>query len=54
MDCFGYGHEHCSKVMSNVAKLGNGNYFFIEELRQIDEYLVDSVCSLMSTVLEQV
>ena len=52
MDTFGYGHDHCSKVMSNIAKLGNGNYFFIENVGEIDEFLVDAVCSLMSTVLE--
>ena len=36
--------------MANIARFGHGNYYFIEELEQIDEHLFDALCSLMSTI----
>ena len=50
IDCFGLGHEHCPKLMVEIAKLEHGAYYNIEEHNEVDECFVDAVAGLMSVV----
>ena len=50
IDSFGLGHEHCPKLMSNIAKLEDGGYYNIEEFHEVDECFVDAMAGLLSVV----
>lgn len=50
IDSFGLGHEHCPKLMVEIAKLEHGGYYNIEEHNEVDECFVDAVAGLMSVV----
>ena len=50
IDSFGLGHEHCPKLMVEIAKLEHGAYYNIEEHNEVDECFVDALASLMSVV----
>jgi len=50
IDSFGLGHEHCPKIMVEIAKLEHGAYYNIEKHDEVDECFVDAVAGLMSVV----
>ena len=54
IDSFGMGHEHCPKLMVEIAKLEHGGYYNIEEHNEVDECFVDAAAGLMSVVAENV
>ena len=34
---FGYGKYHDENLMMDIAKMGNGNFYYIEQLNTVDE-----------------
>lgn len=49
---FGYGRDHDPKLMNSIAKLGNGNFYFIDDFSTVDECFVDALGGLYSVVGE--
>ena len=47
---FGYGKDHDPKLMSSIAKLKDGNFYFIEKLKTVDECFVDAIGGLISVI----
>jgi len=54
IDTFGLGHEHCPQLMVEIAKLGHGAYYNIEEHFEVDECFADAIGGIMSVVAENV
>lgn len=50
INCFGYGQDHDSEVMNNISIFGDGNFYFVQELSQVDEMFVDALGGLFSVV----
>ena len=47
---FGYGKDHDPKLMSSIAKLKDGNFYFVEKLETVDECFVDAIGGLISVI----
>mmetsp|Transcript_18553 Transcript_18553/g.16150 ORF Transcript_18553/g.16150 Transcript_18553/m.16150 type:complete len:97 (+) Transcript_18553:909-1199(+) len=47
---FGYGSDHDPELMTKIADVGDGNFYFIDKLDTVDEAFVDCLGSLISTV----
>jgi len=54
INTFGYGSDHDPKLMSNIAELRDGRYYFIDKLDKVDECFVDCLGALLSVVVENV
>lgn len=54
VNCFGFGEDHDPQLMDKLAKLGDGNFYYVEKLDQVDEMFVDSLGGLFSVVAEAV
>lgn len=52
INCFGYGQDHDSEVMNNISIFGDGNFYFVQELSQVDEMFVDALGGLFSVVAQ--
>jgi hypothetical protein len=49
---FGYGSIHDPVMMSSIAQLKDGSFYFIDKLDTIDEIFVDCLGGLISTVAQ--
>jgi len=47
---FGFGDDHDSKLLSEIAKLRNGNFYYIQDLEKINECFVNAFGGLLSIV----
>ena len=50
INTFGFGNDHDPDLMTHIAGLGDGNFYFIEKYDQIDEAFVDCLGGLMTTI----
>lgn len=51
---FGFGKDHDANVMREIAKNNGGNFYFIDNLQNIDECFVDAMGILFSVVLKDI
>eukprot|EP00331_Platyophrya_macrostoma_P015459 CAMPEP_0176474580 /NCGR_PEP_ID=MMETSP0127-20121128/43086_1 /TAXON_ID=938130 /ORGANISM="Platyophrya macrostoma, Strain WH" /LENGTH=588 /DNA_ID=CAMNT_0017869993 /DNA_START=57 /DNA_END=1823 /DNA_ORIENTATION=- len=51
---FGYGQDHDPKMMNAIAKMKDGNFYFIEKYDTVDECFVDAIGALISVVGEDI
>eukprot|EP00330_Aristerostoma_sp_ATCC50986_P000729 CAMPEP_0114585542 /NCGR_PEP_ID=MMETSP0125-20121206/9051_1 /TAXON_ID=485358 ORGANISM="Aristerostoma sp., Strain ATCC 50986" /NCGR_SAMPLE_ID=MMETSP0125 /ASSEMBLY_ACC=CAM_ASM_000245 /LENGTH=298 /DNA_ID=CAMNT_0001780655 /DNA_START=134 /DNA_END=1027 /DNA_ORIENTATION=- len=51
---FGYGADHNPELMTKVADVGDGNFYFIDELDTVDEAFVDCLGNLISTIANDI
>ena len=51
---FGYGADHDPKLMSNIAKRRDGNFYYIEKLETADESFADALGGIATVVAENV
>jgi hypothetical protein len=49
---FGYGKDHDSSVMNNIANVKNGNFYYIEDVKKASEYFLLSMSGMLSIVAE--
>jgi len=54
INTFGFGRDHDPKLMTDIADLSDGNYYFIEQLDTIDESFVDCLGGLQSSVAQSI
>jgi Mg-chelatase subunit ChlD len=54
INTFGYGNDHDPKMMSALAQLKDGSFYFIDKLETIDEVFVDCLGGLISVVAQNV
>lgn len=47
---FGFGDDHDSRLLSELSKMRNGNFYYIQELEQINECFVNAFGGLLSIV----
>ena len=52
MNTYGFGADHDPKLMSAVAKMKNGGFFFIKDINNIAEYFILSMGGLLSIITE--
>ena len=50
VQAFGYGSDHDPNLMSSIAKLKDGNFYFIEKFETIEDCFVDAIGGLISVV----
>jgi hypothetical protein len=50
MNTFGYGNDHDPQLMSGLAQLRDGSFYFIDKLDTVDEVFVDCLGGLVSVV----
>lgn len=48
INCFGFGADHDPQLMNSISKLGDGNFYYVEKLDQVDELFVDALGGLFS------
>lgn len=48
INTFGYGNDHDPQLMDKIARLGNGNFYPIEKLDDLDRSFVDALGSSIS------
>jgi hypothetical protein len=51
---FGFGRDHDPELMTNIADLTDGNFYFIDQLDYIDEAFIESLGSLQTSIAENV
>ena len=54
INTFGYGSDHDPKLMSAIAQLKDGSFYFVEKLDTVDECFVDCLGGLISVVGQDV
>lgn len=47
---FGYGDDHDAQQLQSIAEHKFGNYYFVNDLERVDEYFVDCIGSITSTL----
>lgn len=45
---FGFGADHDPELMVEIAKLNDGNFYYIEKLNKVDEMFMDALGGLFS------
>jgi uncharacterized protein YegL len=50
INSFGYGSDHDPTLMSSIAKLMDGKFYFVEKLETVDECFVHAIGGLVSVV----
>lgn len=51
---FGFGDGHDAELMSSIADLKDGNFYYIEKLNTVDEVFADAMGGLFSVVAENI
>ena len=54
INTFGFGKEHDAELMSNIAKVQDGNFYYVEKFEDVDVMFVDALGALISIVAENV
>ena len=52
INTFGFGSDHDPKLMTDIASLRDGSFYFINQLDQIDEAFVDCLGGLVTSVAQ--
>lgn len=50
INTFGFGSDHDPLLMTEIAKLKDGNFDFIENLKEIEKMFVNILAGLFSVV----
>eukprot|EP01006_Ploeotia_vitrea_P047316 TRINITY_DN67113_c0_g1_i1.p1 TRINITY_DN67113_c0_g1~~TRINITY_DN67113_c0_g1_i1.p1 ORF type:complete len:642 (+),score=149.79 TRINITY_DN67113_c0_g1_i1:96-2021(+) len=50
---FGYGSSHNEELLRNIAEVGHGMYYFVEDAEQIGEAFVECLGGLLSVVAQK-
>jgi len=53
INTFGYGKDHDAQLMDNLAKLGDGTFYFIEKVDDVGECFADCVGGLISVIAKE-
>ncbi len=48
INTFGYGHNVCPKMMDSIAHFKNGNFYYLRDFSQFDDYLISALGRLFS------
>ncbi|CAK67432.1 unnamed protein product (macronuclear) [Paramecium tetraurelia] len=51
---FGYGSDHDAALMSKICKVGQGSFYYIEDVKLLDEFFADALGRLSSALAEKV
>jgi len=51
---FGFGNDHDAQLMTDIAALRSGNFYFIQKLDTVDEAFVDCLGGLLSCIGQNV
>ncbi|CAD8151941.1 unnamed protein product [Paramecium pentaurelia] len=51
---FGYGSDHDAALMSSICKVGQGSFYYIENVKLLDEFFADALGRLSSALAEKV
>ena len=54
INSYGYGTDHDPELMTKIAKLKNGNFYFIKELNKISEWFILSLSGLLTVLAENI
>jgi len=54
INTFGFGNDHDPQLMSDIADLRDGNFYFVEKLDTVDEAFVDCLGGLLSSLGQNV
>ena len=54
INTFGFGSDHDPVLMSDIAKLKDGSFYYVEKLDTVDEMFVDALGGLFSVVAQDV
>ncbi|KAL4452944.1 hypothetical protein ABPG74_002509 [Tetrahymena malaccensis] len=51
---FGFGDDHDGPLMQKIAKIKDGNFYYVERNNQIDEFFIDALGGLFSVVAQDI
>jgi glycyl-tRNA synthetase beta subunit len=54
INTFGYGKDHDSGMMNNIATFKNGTFNYIENIKKASEYFVLSMSGMLNTFAHNV
>lgn len=47
---FGFGDDHDAAMMSKICELGKGSFYFIKDVKLLDEFFADALGGLLTAV----
>lgn len=50
LHCFGYGDDHDAKLMQSMAERKAGNYYFVNDIKRVDECFVDCLGMVTTSI----
>ncbi len=51
---FGFGQDHDSNMMSSIARLKDGNFYFVDKISSIDEAFVNALGAILSVAASRI
>lgn len=54
INAYGFGSDHDPKVMTDIARFKEGNFYYIENLKKVSEWFVLSLSGLLTVCGEDV
>ena len=54
VNTFGFGNDHDPQLMTEIADLRDGNFYFIKELNTVDEAFIDCLGGLVSSIAQNI
>ena len=52
LHCFGYGDDHDAKLMQGMSQRKGGNYYFVHDVKRVDECFVDCLGTVTTALAE--
>lgn len=53
INTYGYGADHNPTLMNEIAKIKNGNFYYIEEVKKIANWFILSLSGILSTLVQK-
>jgi Mg-chelatase subunit ChlD len=52
INTFGYGNDHDAKLMMNISRLSDGNFYYVDDIHLIDECFLGCLAGLVSVIAQ--
>jgi hypothetical protein len=52
INTFGYGNDHDAKLMMNISRLSDGNFYYVDDIHLIDESFLGCLAGLVSVIAQ--
>ncbi len=50
INSFGFGEDHDAEMMTAICNLKSGSFYFVQDIKLLDEFFADAIGGLVSIV----